>query len=134
MYNELWLSKFVVIKEDKREISSVAKGVWILNGLWESHAGHLNLEKTTASLQLYVSIRFYFPFRGHIMFHICLLFLLLSSSLHPFSLIALSWKGTPRWRLLSVFENWNYMKISVRLWSLGYPHFFPYVLASQTLR
>ena len=36
MYNELWLSNFVVIIEDKREISSIAKGAWVLNGLWES--------------------------------------------------------------------------------------------------
>ena len=44
MYNELWLSTFVVIIDDRREISSIGKGAWVLNVLWESHAGDLNME------------------------------------------------------------------------------------------
>ena len=68
MYNELCLSNFVVIKDNKKEIIFVAKGVWILNGLWELHAGHLNGEKTPTSIFhsqvtscfINVSIFFYF--------------------------------------------------------------------------
>ena len=74
MYNELWLSTFVVIIDDRREISSIGKGAWVLNGLWKSHACDLNME--------YVSIQ-----RSHHVSENVSIFFLLSSLLQLFSLI-----------------------------------------------
>ena len=133
MYNELWLSKFVVIKEDKREISSVAKGVWILNGLWESHPGDLNLEKTTASLIICLHPFLLSIQRSH---HV--------SYLSPFS--STFFITTPVFTYCSFVERNPTLKTFFCVWklklhenigeTLGYdiPIFFPYVLASQTLR
>ena len=71
MYNELWLSTFVVIIDYRREISSIGKGAWVLNWLWESlEHGMICLHSEVTSSFRNVSIIF-----------------LLSSLLQLFSLI-----------------------------------------------
>ena len=132
MYNELWLSKFVVIKEDKREISSVAKGVWILNGLWESGiwiwkrqphpSNYMSPSVSTFHSEVtscFISVSFFFYFlHYYTRFH-----LLLFRGKEP--------HAEDFFLCLKIETTWKYR------WDSGVydiPIFFPYVLASQTLR
>ena len=115
MYNELCLSNFVVIKDNKKEIIFVAKGVWILNGLWEPHAGHLNGEKTPTSIFhsqvtscfINVSIFFYF-LHCYSCFH-WLTWISPCIYMGPTIIIIVGdlCKGIQGWRLLRLFENAN---------------------------
>ena len=124
MYNELCLSNFVVIKDDKREIILVAAGVWIWDGLWEPHAGQLNWEKTSTSLfhsqvtSCFINVSIFLLFSSLLQLQLFSLIDVKNGS--PFLycinmgptiiriiIVGDLCKGIQGWRLLRLFENAN---------------------------